>query len=120
MTSATAALAQVKGGKLRIVGVTSRQRIPGAPEFPALAEAVAGFEVNNDLFLLAPADTPAPAIAALNAALKSIFSNKDLQESYLAQGALVELSTHEELVARIVRDVAKWRAVAKESGIRAE
>ena len=120
VTSATAALAQVKGGKLRIVGVTSRQRIPGAPDIPALAEAVTGFAVTNDLFLLAPAGTPAAAITALNAALKSVLTQKELQESYLAQGALVELSTPEELAARIVRDVAKWRGVAKESGIRAE
>ena len=120
VTSATAALAQVKGGKLRIVGLTSRQRVPSAPDIPTIAEAVPGFEVTNDLFVLAPAGTPSAAIAAWSAALKMVFSQKDLQDSYLAQGALVAWSAPAELSARIGKDVAKWKAVAKEAGIRGD
>ena len=93
VTSATAALAQVKGGKLRIVGLTSRQRISSAPDISTIAEAVPGFEVTNDLFVLARAGTPPAAIAALSAALKTVFSQKELQDAYLTQGAIVAWSS---------------------------
>jgi tripartite-type tricarboxylate transporter receptor subunit TctC len=120
VTSATAALAQVKGGKLRIVGVTSARRIPGAPDIPALAEAMPGFEVTNDLFFIAPAGTAAATIRAFNTLLNNVLSQKELADSYLAQGAIVAPTTPAQLSARIVKDVAKWRAVAQEAGIRAD
>ena len=120
VTSATAALGQVKGGKLRIVGITSRARLSSASDIPTIAEAVPGFEVTNDLFVLARAGTPVSSVNALSRALKTVFSQKDLQDAYLSQGAIVAWSSPADLAAQIKRDVPKWRAVAKEAGIRAE
>jgi tripartite-type tricarboxylate transporter receptor subunit TctC len=42
------------------------------------------------------------------------------QDDYRAQGAIVEWMTAEEIAARIVRDIARWRALAEEAPIRAE
>lgn len=120
VTSSTAALAQQAGGKIRVIGLTSRQRITSAPNVATLAEGVPGFVATNDLFLLAPAGTPAAAVARLNGALRTLLAQKDVQEGYLAQGAIVEWTSAEELGQRIARDIARWRTVAKEAAIRAQ
>ncbi len=106
VTSATAALGQAKGGKQRIVGLTSRARIASAPDIPTIAEALPGYEVTNDLFVLAPAGTPIAIVSTLGTALTTVLAAKAMQESYLAQGAVIEWSSPEDLATRIGRDVA--------------
>src|SRR4029077_10980783 len=60
------ALAQAKGGKLRGLGVTSPRRTPLAPELPAIAEELPGYEVIAWFGLVAPAKLPAPIVDGLN------------------------------------------------------
>lgn len=120
ITSSTAALAQVAGGKLRVIGLTSRERIASAPNVAAMAEGLPGFAATNDLFLLAPAGTPMASIARISGALKTVCAQKGLEDAYLAQGAIVEWSGPEESAARIARDIGRWRALAKEASIRAQ
>ena len=63
----------------------------------------------------------APAtIARINGALRTVLAPKEMQEAYLAQGAIVEWTSAEEITARIHRDIARWRAIAKEASIRAQ
>ena len=120
VTSATAALAQAAGGKLRVIGLTSRERITSAPSVATMAEGLPGFVATNDLFILAPAGTPSATIARINGALRTVLAQKELQDTYLAQGAIVEWTSAEELAARIRRDIDRWRALAKEASIRAQ
>jgi tripartite-type tricarboxylate transporter receptor subunit TctC len=120
VTSSTAALAQAAGGKLRVIGLTSRERISSAPNVATMAEGLPGFIATNDLFLLSPGGTPPATISRINAAVKAVLAQKDLQESYLAQGAIVEWTSAEELSARIKRDIERWRSLAKEASIRAQ
>jgi len=109
----------VKGGRLRIVGLTSRQRISSAPDIPTIAEAVPGFEVINDSSC-SREPVRRRDIATWSGTLKKLFAQKDLQDSYLSQGAVVAWSSPAELSAHISRDVEKWKGVAKGAGIRAE
>lgn len=120
VTSATAALAQAAGGKLRVIGLTSRERIASAPTVAAMAEGLPGFVATNDLFLLAPAGTPPAAVARISATLKTVLAQKSLEEAFLAQGAIVEWTGPEELTARIARDIGRWSALAKEASILAQ
>jgi len=120
VTSATAALAQAGGGKLRVIGLTSRERIASAPAVATMAEGLPGFVATNDLFLLAPAGTPAPVVARLSGALRTVLAKKELDDAFLAQGAIVEWTSPEEITARIARDIARWRTLAKEASIRAQ
>ena len=120
ITSSTAALAQASSGKLRVIGLTSRERIPGFPNVATMSEGLPGFVATNDLFLVAPAGTPAASIARLNGALKAVLSQKEFADAYLAQGAIVEYIGPEETAARIGRDIARWRTLAKEASIRAQ
>jgi tripartite-type tricarboxylate transporter receptor subunit TctC len=120
VTSSTAALAQVPSGKVRVIGVTSRERIPGFPNLATMAEGIPDFVATNDLFLLAPAGTPATAIYRLSGALKTVLSRKELADAFLAQGAIVEWTSPEEITSRMTRDISRWRALAKAASIRAQ
>ena len=120
IVSATAALGQARSGKLRIVALTSAQRLPGASEHPVLAEAVGGLDVSIDLFVLAPAGTPAAVVSTLNKAIKTVLGRKEVLDNVKVQGGIPDWTTPEDLSARITRDIAKWSAVVKESRIRFE
>jgi tripartite-type tricarboxylate transporter receptor subunit TctC len=117
VTSATAVLSQAGGGKIRVIGLTSRQRLASAPNIATLAEAIPGFAVTNDLFVLAAAGTPDAVISRLAAALRTVLAQKTVQDEYLAQGAIVDWTSPLELGSRITRDITRWRTVAKEAGI---
>lgn len=120
VTSATAALSQAAGGKVRVIGLTSRERISSAPNVAAMAEGLPGFVATNDLFLLAPAGTPSAAITRVGGALKTVLAQKEMQDAHLAQGAIVEWTSAEDLGARMRRDIERWRSLAKEASIRAQ
>jgi len=118
ITSATAALGQMPGGKVRVIGITSRERISSAPGVATMAEGLPGFVATNDLFLLATGGTPAAAIARISAALKAVLAQKEIVDGYLAQGAIVEWLGTEEVAARIRKDIERWRVLSKEAGIK--
>jgi tripartite-type tricarboxylate transporter receptor subunit TctC len=120
ITSATAALGHAGSGKLRVIGLSSRERISSAPSVATMAEGLQGFSATNDLFVLAPGGTSTATIARINAAVKVALSSKELQESFLAQGAIVEWTSTEDLAIRIKRDIERWRSIAKEASIRAQ
>ena len=120
VTSATAALAQAAGGKLRVIGLTSSARIASAPNVAVIGEAIPGFAATNDLFLLAAGGTPPAIIFRLGTAARTVLAQKELQEVYLAQGAIVEWTNAEMLATRISADISRWRSIAKEAAIRAQ
>jgi tripartite-type tricarboxylate transporter receptor subunit TctC len=120
VTSSTAALAQSASGKVRVIGLTRSERIPAFPNVATMSEGLPGFVATNDLFILAPAGTPPAVIARLADAIRVVLTRKELQDAYLAQGAIAEWGGPQELSTRISRDIARWRALAKEASIKAQ
>jgi tripartite-type tricarboxylate transporter receptor subunit TctC len=120
IVSATAALPYAKAGRLRIVALTSVKRHPEVPEVPVLAEAVDGLNVSTDLFVLAPAATPAAVVGSLNKALEQVLQRRDIVEKLRSQGAASDWTTPDELASRIRRDIQKWKQVVKDSGVQAQ
>jgi tripartite-type tricarboxylate transporter receptor subunit TctC len=117
--SASPALAQAKGGKLRPIALTSRVNVRGA-DWPALADTLPGFDASPLLFVIAPAATPQGVISQLNAALKSTLSAREVIEGVANQGAQTDYSTAQELGKRMVEELRKWAQVAKDSGAKLE
>ena len=66
--SALAALGPTKAGRIRTLAVTSPQRLPNMPEWPTMAETLPGFSAAPNVFLVAPAGTPAPVVQKPRAA----------------------------------------------------
>lgn len=78
----------VKAGKLKALAVSSAQRSPAVPDLPTVAEAgVPGFETVGWYGLFAPARTPQPIIAKLNAQVVKILKEPEIQQRFASQGA---------------------------------
>ena len=107
----------MSGGKIRVIGITSPERIASAPGVAVMAEGLSGFVATNDLFLLAPAGTPPATIQRISSALKAVLATAQMRDGCLAQGAIVEWIGPEELAQRIRRDIESWSALSKEAGI---
>ncbi len=117
--SASPALAQAKGGKLRPIALTSRVKVRGA-DWPALADTLPGFDASPRLFVIAPAGTPEGVISKLNATLKSTLSSHEVIEGVANQGAETDYSSARELGERMAQEMRKWAQVAKDSGAKLE
>ena len=118
--SAPVAIAQSKAGRIRLLAVTSAERMPSAPEVPTLAETLPGFEAAPNVFIVAPAGTPPLTIAKLSTAVRSAVGSQLTHEMFVKQGATPTPGTPAELTARISAETRRWAAVVKEAGIKAE
>jgi tripartite-type tricarboxylate transporter receptor subunit TctC len=117
VVSALAGVSQARGGKIRALAVTSAQRLPNAPEIPALAETIAGFEAAPNVFVVAPAGFSSEK---LSNAVRAAVTSPDVQESFSKQGATPMPAQPGELAARIAAETRRWSAVVKDAGIKAE
>jgi tripartite-type tricarboxylate transporter receptor subunit TctC len=114
-------LALVKAGKLRALGMTSAQRSPLLPELPTVAEAaLPGFQGDVFILLLAPAGTPREIAARLHSELVRIGDNAELRERFAQQGTDLMMTTPEQSAAFIQQDIAKWRKVIAQAGIKVD
>jgi tripartite-type tricarboxylate transporter receptor subunit TctC len=118
--SALAAMGPAKAGKIRTLAVTSPQRLPSTPEWPALAETLPGFSAAPNVFLVAPAATPFPVIQRLSNAVRNAVTSKDVEETFAKQGATPTPSSSAELGRQIAEEVQRWAAVVKDAGIKVE
>src|SRR5258705_11398622 len=112
---------QIKGGKVKALAVTAAKRAPSLPDVPTLAEAgLPGFEIMSWFGLLAPAGTPAPVVARLNAETVKVLARADVQATLAAQGLEVASGSPEQFAAYIKREIAKFTRIGKAAGIKAE
>ena len=118
--SALAAMGPTRAGRIRTLAVTSPQRLPRAPEWPTMAETLPGFSAAPNVFLVAPAGTPAALIQKLSLALRNAVSSRDVEENLAKQGATTTPTTPAELSAQISEEVKRWAAVVKDAGIKTD
>jgi len=115
------AIALVKEGKVRALGVTGSKRSGIFPDLPTVAEAaLPGYEAVLHYGIVAPAGTPRPIIDKLSAALKAALAEPDVRERIIADGAEPLAGTPEDYAADIDREETKWSAIVKISGARVE
>ena len=121
LTGFTAGLAQIKGGKLRALAVTTAQRSSAAPQIPTIAEAgFAGYDALAWYGILAPAATPPDVIARLNAEIAKALAAPDLRQRMANIGVDPAPGTPDEL-QRLIRDETElWTKVIKAAGIKAD
>ena len=117
----TSALALIKGGKLRVLAVTSLQRTAALPDVPTLNESgLKGFEAVAWNGLTAPAKTPREVILKINADVLKIVNSPELKERLKAEGSDPVGSSPEQFAAFLRSEVAKWAKVIKIAGVRPE
>jgi tripartite-type tricarboxylate transporter receptor subunit TctC len=111
------ALAQQKGGKLRGIAVTSEKRSPLAPEVPAIAEELKGYELIAWFALMAPAGTPPEIVTRLHGVTAAALRKPDTAARFATLGTDVGLMDPAQLADFIKAEIAKWARMAKEAGI---
>jgi tripartite-type tricarboxylate transporter receptor subunit TctC len=111
----------LQSGRLRPIAVATAQRVPTLPEVPTVAESgLPGYEGLLFYALVAPAKTPAPIIAKLNAAMKQIKQMPAVRQQMATLGAVPVEMTPEELGAFVVRELEKWTKVIRAGNIQAD
>jgi tripartite-type tricarboxylate transporter receptor subunit TctC len=114
------ALPQVRGGKLRVLGISSPKRHPSLPDVPAIAETVPGYELVSWYGLFAPRGTPPDVVARLNAEVKRMLESKDVRDKFSAAGIDPNWSSPQDFAALVQKEVPKWRKVIQASGAKVD
>ena len=114
------ALAQAKGGKLRGLAVTSAKRSSLAPDLPAIAEELPGYEIIAWFALVGPAKLPAPLVQLLHEANMKALAKPEVQEQFALIGTDVAPMAPAELGKFIQTEVAHWAKLVKLAGIEPE
>jgi tripartite-type tricarboxylate transporter receptor subunit TctC len=110
--------ALVRSGQLRLIGVTTANRLPQFPDVPTVAESgLPGFLFNSWFAILAPAGTPKDIIARLNAGVLQALVDPGVRGKLENLGFSVRGSSADELGAMTREQLAKYARVIKEMGI---
>jgi tripartite-type tricarboxylate transporter receptor subunit TctC len=111
-------MAQVKGGALRMIAVSSKQRSPILPDVPTVAESgVPGYESESWNGVAAPVKTPPAIIERLNKEVRAAVAAPDVKQRLQGLGIDARAGTPEQLRERLVADIAKWKAVIEKANI---
>jgi len=109
----------VEAGKLRVLGVSSSERMPQMPNVPTIAESggLAGYEHEQWYALFAPAKTPAPLVQALHREVVRVINTPEVNERLVATGHRVIAGTPQQLADKVRRDIDKTRQIMQASGM---
>lgn len=108
-----------KSGKLRILAVTSKSRVPALPDVPTVGETIPGYEFYSWYGLWAPAGTPADVVARLNAETNKALAG-DMKDKLEAQGLIVNGGSVADVAKFQREDMAKSHKLITDANIRAE
>ena len=107
----------IRAGKVRPLGVTSRNRQTSLPDVPSVSETVRGYEALGWNGVLAPKGTPDAIVERLNRLIVAILRAPDMHDELTARGVQVVGDTPAEFGAAIRSETAKWAAVIQKAGI---
>lgn len=120
-SSASAAVPQIKGGKLKALAVTTPQRMTSMPQVPTVAESgLPGFSYTLWGGLFAPAGTPAAVIESLNKEVNSILLSPDIKSRLDADNVSVPKNTPTEFSEYVKAEAVKFEKLVKDANLKAE
>ena len=114
------AIAQAKGGTLRPLAVTSINRNPLVPDWPAMAETLPGYDFPSWVGMVGPAGMPADMVDRLNAAVGKVLQTADIKERLATIGMTPMPMTPEQMKTFIGTEVTKWVRLAREANVQPE
>ncbi|MEQ1775609.1 MAG: tripartite tricarboxylate transporter substrate binding protein [Burkholderiales bacterium] len=120
VTNMATALPQIRGGRLKGLGVTSAKRVAAVAEIPTVSEAgVTGFEYTTWYGMLVPVGTPAAIIRRIQEDLAQIAREPGVPERFSAQGLDMRFTSPQEFDRYLKSEVVKWEQVVKTAGLQA-
>jgi tripartite-type tricarboxylate transporter receptor subunit TctC len=113
-------ISQARAGKVRPIAVTSLERWFTAPEIPAIAETVPGFQAMSWHGVAFPAATPPAIVEKLSAAIQLAMSTTEMKDKYAAGGSKATAMTPQQFTAFIKEDTERWAPAIRASGAKVE
>ena len=112
---------QIKGGKLKALGIAGEKRAAVLPDVPTLAEqGIANVNMSQWYAMFAPAKTPKAIIDRLNREMNAVLNDKAVEKKIADQGAEVETGTPEQMKALVQKQAVHWKSVVTAAKIKAE
>lgn len=110
----------VRGGKLRALGVTTRERSPTLPDVPPIADTLPGYDASSFYGVGVPSKTPREIIDLLNTEINAALSDPTIRQQVIDLGCIPLPGNATEFGAMLTAETAKWRKVVELSGIKKE
>jgi tripartite-type tricarboxylate transporter receptor subunit TctC len=120
-STAIAVQPYVQSGKLRALGVSTRERLPSLPEVPTIAQAgLPQFDGGSWQGIVMPAGTPREIVNTVSAELVKILHAPDMKDRIVGMGGIALGTTPEQFTAFMKEEVEKWARVAKAAKVSIE
>src|SRR5471032_3627766 len=115
----SALIGQVKGGQLKVLAVTGKDRFPAVPDVPPAADSgvLPGYDVTTWYGVFAPRGTPPAVIAKLNKTLNESLADEAVTKRMATVGVVVKSSTPDEFGTFLANEFKRWNAVRETAGI---
>ena len=112
------AIAQIQGGKVRALGITSATRAEAAPEIPTIAEqGFPNFEIGLWVGVWAPSATPAGVLQKINTDINRALQDSDVKSAYAKAGITIKPMNLAETEKFVRSEITKYTKIAKDAGI---
>ena len=116
--SAAAADALVKADRLRLFGVTSRNRFLGLEDIPAIAETLPGYRIEGWFAFVAPAGTPAEIVDRMKREINLSLQNPEMVQKLKGYGCAISRLYDRQEVSEFLSDERQnWKQIADEIGL---
>jgi tripartite-type tricarboxylate transporter receptor subunit TctC len=111
---------QIKAGRIRALGVTTKERVASIPDVPTIGETVPGYEVSVWFGISGPKGIPPDIVAKLNAAVNAALATPALKDRFHDLGGEVMPMSPAEYGKMVADETAKWAKVVKSAGLKVE
>jgi tripartite-type tricarboxylate transporter receptor subunit TctC len=113
-------MSQIKAGRIRALGVTTKERVASIPDVPTIGETVPGYEVSVWFGISGPKGMPPEIVGKLNAAVNAVLANPKLKERFHDLGGEPMPMSPAEFGKLVADETAKWAKVVKSAGLKVE
>ena len=119
-TSGVSLLPHVRAGTLRALGVSTRERLSIAPDIPAIAETLPGFDLSAWYGIVGPAGLPEPIVQRLHDEIRKAMASPDIGKRLNTEGAVHWDVSPEGFRSYVVAETARWKTVIEAAKIKIE
>jgi tripartite-type tricarboxylate transporter receptor subunit TctC len=114
------AMAQVRGGRMKVLAVTSGTRNPLVPDWPAVSETLPGFDFTVWNAILGPPGMAPELVERISNAVQQALREQEVVDALAAGGTFPHYLSPAQLAAQIEADIVKWTQAAREAGVQPE
>ena len=118
-TTTATGIPLAKGGKVRIIGVSGKERLAALPDTPTMAQAgYPSLDVGVNFYILTAIKTPAAVVTTLNQAIGKATASQDVKDKLATQGVDASVTTPQEAATILRNEIVHWGKVVKDSGVK--